>query len=636
AGKLTLIRNFFHLSTGEQLRTPPPMKTLHFRSIAPKAPAVVPCPPAVSETPAAANAKSVLVPTQNFALMQVAGQEGTFSLVPLAASPQHQPITKLPIPRYQPVKSKTVTEKPSSRKAASPTKVATMTQAEGPSSTEPPANETVDSEVKDHLASGLLRPSESAPKHTAAVTDDSAQIHPNAAQPITVLSPALFSKAVQLIPPPPTGKVPILPYARVKDSLLSTPPFSKPPNHDQGRPTAAKKNLAPEPQAPLNSHKGHKRGRKRKTMEDILAFEARKKRSLTFFRRKATQDKPPVCAPATSDSKDNLMDICKKYRSIRPKPVLIEATPTLLGLPALSTADGGDQELLPGSSGKGLALSQAAVAQRGLFVSSRPQHCCPTCGRCFQFKHHLQSHMISHSNLRPYTCPVCRKAYAHSGSLSTHMKEVHKVILTVEPSNCDYLTFLSPWPRSGSAEQADDDRVDPVELQIKCGRCQAITPTFSDMKLHLLYVHGEEVQLRLREGGVVRAGREAEDELVKHAAHYWRQLSEKRSMVKCGCCDQEFLYFSRLKRHLVSHHQGEAQLTADGQKVKEGEPARGGAKRSSLLRTEQGLRCFLCSETLEKKQEVLDHWSERHNCENPTLLWEVLDAGSDTNSEKAC
>lgn len=52
------------------------------------------------------------VPTQNFALMQVAGQEGTFSLIALPHVASAQPIQKprlplpenlkLPIPRYQP------------------------------------------------------------------------------------------------------------------------------------------------------------------------------------------------------------------------------------------------------------------------------------------------------------------------------------------------------------------------------------------------------------------------------------------------------------------------------------------------------------------------------------------------------
>ncbi len=106
------------------------MKGLQFRSIAPKAPAVVPSsavlscqpPSALPEASTAVSPKSILVSAQNYALMQVAGQEGTFSLVALPQTQQQQPIQKnlkLPIPRYQPVRSKSAPEKGSSKMAES-------------------------------------------------------------------------------------------------------------------------------------------------------------------------------------------------------------------------------------------------------------------------------------------------------------------------------------------------------------------------------------------------------------------------------------------------------------------------------------------------------------------------------------
>lgn len=181
-------------------------------------------------------------------------------------------------------------------------------------------------------------------------------------------------------------------------------------------------------------------------------------------------------------------------------------------------------------------------------------------------------------------------------------------------------------------EQGQEDREDPVELQIKCGRCQAITPTFADMKLHLLYVHGEEVQVRLRDGagglgGALQGGREAEDELVKHAAHYWRQLNEKRNLVRCGSCDEEFFSFSKLKRHILSHHQGGAE--DDGNGDGEGEPtghsARGGR---GVLRQGSVFNCVLCSQVLDSKEEVMEHWTVHHHCEETQVLWEALSSYS--------
>ncbi|KAM9337354.1 zinc finger protein 438 [Symphorus nematophorus] len=770
------------------------MKSLQFRSIAPKAPAVVPSPsPAVlscqppsalPEATTASSPKSIIVPTQNYALMQIAGQDGTFSLValPPSVSPQTpqqqqqqtqsiQKNLKLPIPRYQPVRSKGTTDKvkspPLAARMKTPTKVTVTPQTKSVAcgtspviKKEPPepklTKETLVLKEEPTEQLILIDPASSDISVTALLPDNAVlypgsqlerapdsseqpattgliqnlqyppaavksspgksleeskptvrlcQSKSTAAQPqssITVLSPAIFSKAVQIIPSPPKGKLPILPYSKMKSTLIPAAQLSSmsPEKKGSSRQTGPTKPLDPtsktletaealghsqvpnsplQPQAKttlmpmlgtLQKPPGKKRGRKRKTMEDILAFEARKKRSLSFFRRRVPE-KPPAVVPG---SKQKEVDISKKYRSIRPKPMLVmDTVPQLVSLPAI-TPDAQEQELVLGHQLPSTTATKAldsppqaapvTLHLRGashprVFIGSRPLHRCPTCSRCFQFKHHLQSHMNSHTNSRPYVCPVCRKAYAHSGSLSTHMKlhhsevrprrslgcefcekafgyvgvyfshlrEVHKVVLTVEPSISHHEDDVSVEGANSLEPSDEQDREDPVELQIKCGRCQAITPTFADMKMHLLYVHGEEVQVRLNEGQAMRGGREAENELVKHAAHYWRQLNEKRNLVKCGSCDEEFFSFSKLKRHIMSHHRG-----------REGEdsgtvssPESGGGL--GVLAAGAAFNCVLCSEVMDTKEAVMEHWRSRHHCEQPSLLWDALSSYSGQEGE---
>lgn len=464
------------------------MKGLQFRSIAPKAPAVVPSsavlscqpPSALPEASTAVSPKSILVPAQNYALMQVAGQEGTFSLVALPQTQQQQPIQKnlkLPIPRYQPVRSKSTPEKANSK---SPAKVLAATSPDPPSEQLVLIDAATSSEVcvipssqsdqqveqkSDASTPNNLRYPSGASKTTlvAPVNNLKTTIEGpvSSGSAITMLSPTIFSKAVQIIPSPPKGKLPILPYAKVKNSLLAPTSLASTPISDQtvSRAKNRLKSQAKTTDSQLKKPPGKKRGRKRKTIEDVLAFEARKRRSLSFFRRRAPE-KPLVCVQSSA-SAETLLDISKKYRTIRPKPVLVMETtlPQLVPLPSLSTSEKPNQEFVLGQQVK------PPGAPSG-YVGSHSLHRCPTCSRCFQFKHHLQSHMNSHSNLRPYVCPVCRKAYAHSGSLSTHMKlhhaesrprkslccefceksfgyvgvyfshlrEVHRVILTVEPS----------------------------------------------------------------------------------------------------------------------------------------------------------------------------------------------------------
>ncbi|KAF7642362.1 hypothetical protein LDENG_00259380, partial [Lucifuga dentata] len=765
------------------------MKSLQFRSIAPKAPAMVPSPsPAVlscqppsalPEATTATSPKSIIVPAQNYALMQIAGQDGTFSLVALPPSvssqtpqqqqQQTQPIQKnlkLPIPRYQPVRSKGATDKIKSlslpTRTKTPSKVAVTRSTVGAASSvtkkklleakdtkENPVPKVepseqvilIDPASSDISVTALLpdnavlypgsqleqspdaseRPASTglvqnlhcppaaaknspvkAPEEGGKTTIRLCQSKPAAVQSpgsITVLSPAIFSKAVQIIPSPPKGKLPILPYSKMKSTLVPTAELSTlspekkafstnpldPTTKTLETTEAMGRNQVPnsplQPQAKTTylpvlaalQKSPKKRGRKRKTMEDILAFEARKKRSLSFFRRRVPE-KPPAVTPG---SKQKEVDISKKYRSIRPKPMLVmETVPQLVSLPAM-TSDGQEQDLLLGhqlstTTAKTLDCSpqpapltfhlRGASHQR-VFMSSRPLHRCPTCSRCFQFKHHLQNHMNSHTNSRPYVCPVCRKAYAHSGSLSTHMKlhhsevrprrtlccefcekafgyvgvyfshlrEVHKVVLTVEPSISHHEEDVPVEGANASEPPDEQDCEDPVELQIKCGRCQAITPTFADMKMHLLYVHGEEVQVRLHDSQTLRGGREVETELVKHAAHYWRQLNEMRNLVKCGSCDEEFFSFSKLKRHIMSHHR------RDGGEGDDSGPLSSPDSCASLgvLAAGSAFNCVLCSEVLDSKKEVMEHWQSRHHCEQPSLLWDALSSFSGQVKQEA-
>lgn len=191
-----------------------------------------------------------------------------------------------------------------------------------------------------------------------------------------------------------------------------------------------------------------------------------------------------------------------------------------------------------------------------------------------------------------------------------------------------FILFIT---RADSPEPSNEqDREDPVELQIKCGRCQAVTPTFADMKMHLLYVHGEEIQVGLKDGQQPRGGREAENELVKHAAHYWRQLNEKRNPVKCGSCDEEFFSFSKLKRHIMAHHQGREGREDSGTFSS---PDRHGGL--GVLAAGAAFNCVLCSEVLDTKEGVMEHWRSRHHCEQPSLLWDALSSYSGREETEA-
>lgn len=150
------------------------------------------------------------------------------------------------------------------------------------------------------------------------------------------------------------------------------------------------------------------------------------------------------------------------------------------------------------------------------------------------------------------------------------------------------------------------------------------------MKMHLLYLHGEKVHIRPCDGQAPQDGREVENELIKHAAHYWRQLNEKRNMVKCGSCEEEFISFSKLKKHIMSYH---CCRNGESDEIRSFSPDV--CNGLGILAAGAAFNCVLCSKMLDTKELVMEHWKSHHHCEQPSLLWDALSSYSCQEEEEA-
>lgn len=51
---------------------------------------------------------------------------------------------------------------------------------------------------------------------------------------------------------------------------------------------------------------------------------------------------------------------------------------------------------------------------------------CSECGMAFITNHGLKKHMLKHSGVKPYSCTVCSKSYARNYTLREHMR-AHEV-----------------------------------------------------------------------------------------------------------------------------------------------------------------------------------------------------------------
>ena len=102
---------------------------------------------------------------------------------------------------------------------------------------------------------------------------------------------------------------------------------------------------------------------------------------------------------------------------------------------------GGAGESLDATTTSQLEEAGAALdlAQRRALLLGRTKqrHVCLQCGRECPSKHKLKRHLSTHSEQRPYNCPLCGKSFKWTEYLAKHMRTQHpgvegKVRLVVE------------------------------------------------------------------------------------------------------------------------------------------------------------------------------------------------------------
>ncbi|XP_071416089.1 zinc finger protein 438 isoform X2 [Pithys albifrons albifrons] len=749
----------------------------------------------------AASSKPLVVPTQNYTVMQVAGQEGTFSLlaVPYVAPaltqqaqqsnvvPSENP--KLPIPRYQSVRNKllsgkkqakicgldahnkiptkalvssqtspmtTLTEgRPETPSSSDSTEqamltdcdsseIAVATQVNESSCMESGSSVMNKTEIANSNISGLsvVRESLSKPasnpmklrlcsvkttsenKRSVMTSEKLKEKPTDSANPVAVLSQAVFGSTVQMTPLVPKGKLPILPYSRMKNSAfcsskkninvmdVSGPslrseceklsalaknkafdeqlavPFTQVPKQ-----TIQENTFSPSSKVDINSLKNldsppsKKRGRRRRAPDDLLAFQT-KRRKCIINKLREGRERAKVDIQTPDNKKGEAV---KKYRSIRPKPVVVvQAFAPLTSTAIVETPSRDHLEqgvLLNGSlaskylsykhsdatSGKSSDLSRNACS-----AIPKLLHRCAVCNCTFQYKHHLQDHMSSHTNKRPYSCRICWKACFNLGSLSTHIKfhhnegkpkklvccefcakvfghakvyfghlrEVHRVVVSTEPSPSEQQIqdALKKRDTNMQEEEKATERRNKcnfedlfhnpvgVKLQVRCGRCEFIAQSFGEMKFHLLCSHGEEIQGRVGEG-VVQGNRGAKEELIKHTNHFWKPCNERRHVAKYSAHEEEIYTFPKLKRQIHSHHQNNLDILSKGElpqsrsdeTTKEMQNVGFGTPSEKIeFWSKAGYNCILCKKVFGRKEDLCNHWQSHHNCEDPSALWTIF------------
>jgi len=56
---------------------------------------------------------------------------------------------------------------------------------------------------------------------------------------------------------------------------------------------------------------------------------------------------------------------------------------------------------------------------------------CSECGKAFNQKGALQTHMIKHTGEKPHACAFCPAAFSQKGNLQSHIQRVHSEVNTI-------------------------------------------------------------------------------------------------------------------------------------------------------------------------------------------------------------
>ncbi|KAG7273085.1 hypothetical protein CRUP_024815 [Coryphaenoides rupestris] len=144
----------------------------------------------------------------------------------------------------------------------------------------------------------------------------------------------------------------------------------------------------------------------------------------------------------------------------------------------------------------------------------RKNHACEACGKAFRDVYHLNRHRLSHSDEKPYSCPICQQRFkrkdrmsyhvrSHQGApdhLNSHVRQVHS---TERPFKC---TEKVPCHICGKLLSAayitDHMRVHNQSQHHACHLCNRSFTTLTYLRVHAQKHHGQE----WKESGAARGG----------------------------------------------------------------------------------------------------------------------------------
>ncbi|XP_024913097.1 myc-associated zinc finger protein isoform X2 [Cynoglossus semilaevis] len=117
----------------------------------------------------------------------------------------------------------------------------------------------------------------------------------------------------------------------------------------------------------------------------------------------------------------------------------------------------------------------------------KKNHACETCGKAFRDVYHLNRHRLSHSDEKPFSCPICQQRFKRKDRMSHHVRSHQGGV--EKPYVCPHCgkAFSRPDHLNSHVRQ-----VHSSERPFKCPTCESSFATKDRLRAHMIR-HEEKV-----------------------------------------------------------------------------------------------------------------------------------------------
>uniref|UniRef100_A0A673CTC8 C2H2-type domain-containing protein n=1 Tax=Sphaeramia orbicularis TaxID=375764 RepID=A0A673CTC8_9TELE len=211
----------------------------------------------------------------------------------------------------------------------------------------------------------------------------------------------------------------------------------------------------------------------------------------------------------------------------------------------------------------------------------RKNHACETCGKAFRDVYHLNRHRLSHSDEKPFSCPICQQRFKRKDRMSHHVRSHQGGV--EKPYVCPHCgkAFSRPDHLNSHVRQ-----VHSSERPFKCPTCESSFATKDRLRAHMIR-HEEKVPCHIC-GKLLSAA---------YITDHMRVHNQSQHHA-CHLCNRSFTTLTYLRVHAQKHH---------GQEWKDSPGGFGGTTSGGVL------VCHLCGVHCKTPTQLQGHMGTHSN-----------------------